>query len=296
MTMYILIAFLSPLLHALSCIIDAHFSNDVFKKTSTLIFYANISNIIIIPFLFIFGTPSVPSFAVFVILFIVAFIDVFYQLPYYMALRNIDTSIIVALFSLGKITVPVLAFFIVGEKLSLVQYSGFGLILLSSFVLNFDIKKFKLNIAFFLMLLVSIVLSLSSVLQKYTLFDIDFVTLIFWMTILSSIINLSFLVFPISRHDIIAAFPKYVGRFRLFIANELLSQGGSLAIIVALSHLPVLVTQSISASQSIFTLLFGVALYKLFGHRFKENLNPQEVTKKLISFGVIIIGICLVLI
>ena len=213
-----------------------------------------------------------------------------------MALRNIDTSIIVALFSLGKITVPVLAFFIVGEKLSLVQYSGFGLILLSSFVLNFDIKKFKLNIAFFLMLLVSIVLSVSSVLQKYTLFDIDFVTLIFWMTILSSIINLSFLVFPISRHDIIAAFPKYVGRFRLFIANELLSQGGSLAIIVALSHLPVLVTQSISASQSIFTLLFGVALYKLFGHRFKENLNPQEVTKKLISFVVIIIGICLVLI
>ena len=46
--MYVLIAFLTPLLHALSCIVDAHFSNNIFKKVPSLVFYATISNIVFI--------------------------------------------------------------------------------------------------------------------------------------------------------------------------------------------------------------------------------------------------------
>ncbi len=38
--MYVLIAFLTPILHALSCIVDAHFSNNIFKKVPSLVFYA----------------------------------------------------------------------------------------------------------------------------------------------------------------------------------------------------------------------------------------------------------------
>lgn len=87
--MYILLAFLTPLLHALSCIVDAHFSNNIFKKVPSLVFYATISNIIIIPFLFFFGTPTIPSLEILAILFIIALIEVCYQIPYYHALRNI---------------------------------------------------------------------------------------------------------------------------------------------------------------------------------------------------------------
>ncbi len=36
--MYILVAFFAPILHSLSCIIDAHFSNSIFNKTTSLIF------------------------------------------------------------------------------------------------------------------------------------------------------------------------------------------------------------------------------------------------------------------
>ena len=153
-------------MHSLSCIIDAHFSNSIFNKTTSLIFYATITNIIIIPFLFLFGTPTLPSLTV---IFIVGAIDVFYQIPYYIALRKVDTLITVALFSLGEVSVPILAYFIVGEKLSIMQYVGFGIILLSSFLLNFNRKQLKLNIAFFLMLIMSLALSLASVLEKYCL-------------------------------------------------------------------------------------------------------------------------------
>ena len=293
--MYVLIAFLTPILHALSCIVDAHFSNNIFKKVPSLVFYATISNIIIIPFLFLFGTPIIPPLEILAILFIISLIEVCYQIPYYHALRNIDTSIVVALFSLGKITIPVLAYFIVNEKLSLIQYCGFGIILLSTFLLNFDIKKLKINIAFFLMLVVSLLLSLSSVLSKYSLQSVDFVTVLFWGSIFATSISLSLLFLPQYRTDIISSFPQYKKRIKLFLSNEILNQGGTLALTIALAYLPVLVVESIESSQSIFTLLLGFVLYKIFGNRFKENLTRQEVIKKLISFTAIIIGINMVL-
>ena len=293
--MYVLIAFLTPLLHALSCIVDAHFSNNIFKKVPSLVFYATISNIIIIPFLFLFGTPIIPPLEILAILFIISLIEVCYQIPYYHALRNIDTSIVVALFSLGKITIPVLAYFIVNEKLSLIQYCGFGIILLSTFLLNFDIKKLKINIAFFLMLVVSLLLSLSSVLSKYSLQSVDFVTVLFWGSLFATSISLSLLFLPQYRTDIISSFPQYKKRIKLFLSNEILNQGGTLAGTIALAHLPVLAVKSIGSSQSIFTLLLGFVLYKIFGNRFNENLTRQEVIKKLISFITIIIGINMVL-
>ena len=293
--MYVLIAFLTPLLHALSCIVDAHFSNNIFKKVPSLVFYATISNIIIIPFLFLFGTPIIPPLEILAILFIISLIEVCYQIPYYHALRNIDTSIVVALFSLGKITIPVLAYFIVNEKLSLIQYCGFGIILLSTFLLNFDIKKLKINIAFFLMLVVSLLLSLSSVLSKYSLQSVDFVTVLFWGSLFATSISLSLLFLPQYRTDIISSFPQYKKRIKLFLSNEILNQGGTLAGTIALAHLPVLAVRSIGSSQSIFTLLLGFVLYKIFGNSFKENLTRQEVIKKLISFIAIIIGINMVL-
>lgn len=293
--MFIFIAFLEPFLHALSCIIDAHFSNDAFKKTTTLIFYATITNVIVIPFLFLFGMPSIPSVYALAIIFVVALIDVFYQLPYYMALRKIDTSIIVALFSLGKISVPILAYFIVGEKMNITQYVGFGIILLPSVLLNFDRKCLKLNVAFFLMLAVSLALCLASVLDKYCLNEIDFVTLICWRVLFTSSIAFALLLIKNIRKDVIANFPKYKKEVPLFLGNEVLSQGGTLAMIIALSHLPVLTIKSITSSQSIFTLLIGFILYKLFGDRFKENLTRQAVVKKLISFAFIMFGIYLVL-
>ena len=293
--MYVLIAFLTPFLHALSCILDAHFSNNIFKKIPSLVFYATISNIVIIPFLFFFGMPVVPSLDILAVLFIIALIEVCYQIPYYHALRNIDTSIVVALFALGEITLPILAYFIVGEKLHLAQYIGFGIILLSTFGLNFDSKKFKLNIAFVLMLLVSVLLSLSAVLSKYSLQSVDFVTVVFWIALFATLISLFLLIVPQYRSDIISTFPQYKKKIKLFLSNELLNQAGSLAATIALAYLPVLVVEAVGSSQIIFTLLLGFVLYKIFGNRFKENLARHDVIKKIISFTLIIIGIYMVL-
>ena len=294
--MYVLIAFFTPLLYALSCIVDAHFSNAVFKKTSSLVFYATISNMLIIPFLFFFGIPVVPPFEVLAILFVIAFIEVFYQIPYYLSLRRIDTSIVVALFSLGKIVLPILAYLIVDEKLALSQYVGFGIIVASTFILNFDVRKCKLNIAFFLMLLVSVLLSLVTVLSKYSLQHIDFVTVLFWMSLFASLISCSFLLFKNTRDDIVDTFPRYRKKVKLFLFNEMLSQGGFWIMILSLAHLPVLTVEAISSSQSIFALFLGGCFYKFGESQFREDFQVKNVAKKLSFFTLIIWGICLVVI
>lgn len=292
---YVLIALLAPIFHSISCIFDSHFANNVFKRPATLVFYSSITNILIIPFILLIGTPSVPSASVFAVISLVAFIDVFYLFPWYAALKRADTSISVALFSLGKIAVPIFAWLIVGEKLHWSQYLGFGIIVASSFVLNFDRKKLKLNAAFYLMFAVSLALSLAGVLNKFSLERESFVTVMFWSTLLSTALSLLFLIPSKMRAETKNEFPTYKKRFRFFILNETLVQAGDLAALVALSHLPVLAAKSISSSQPIFTLVFGFVLYKIFGDRFRENLGRAEIVKKLMFFVFIMIGIAMVL-
>lgn len=294
--LFVLIAFLTPILHALACILDSYFSNNIFKNTSTLVFFATITNIIIVPFLFFFGMPTVPSLSVLGIVALVALIDVLYLFPWYIALKHIDTSISVALFSLGEIALPFLAWFIVGEKLGAVQYLGFAIILLPSILLNMDFKKLKLNIGFWLMLLVAIILALAVVLDKYALASIDSITLIFWKSIMTTAMAWSFFVVPRIRCDIKQTLPNYIKNVPLFLSGEFLSQIGTAAMVIALVGLPCLTVDSIGSTQSIFTLVWGAMLYKIFGNKFKENLSRSEVIKKTVSFICIIIGIYMVLI
>lgn len=293
--LFVLVAFLTPVLHALSCILDSYFSNNIFKNTGTLVFFASITNIIIIPFLFLFGVPTVPPLSVMWIIGLTALIDILYLFPWFIALKHIDTSVSVALFALGEIALPFLAWFIVGEKLSAIQYLGFATILTPSILMNMDFKKLKLNIGFWLMLSVAIILALTVVLDKYALGATDSVTLIFWRSIMTTTMVLSFLVVPRIRRDIVNTLPRYMKNVHLFLSNELLNQFGTAAMVVALVGLPCLTVDSIGATQSIFTLVWGVVLYKLFGDKFKENLSRSEVIKKMISFACIITGIYMVL-
>ena len=117
----VIAAFLCPLFHAVSNIIDAHLSNNVFRKLPTLIFYNCLTNFFAAPMVLVFGLRHWYGWEIMPLLALVGMIDVFYQIPYYEALRRGDTSVVVAWFSLGYVLVPVLAYLMVDEKLSFVQ-------------------------------------------------------------------------------------------------------------------------------------------------------------------------------
>ncbi len=116
------------------------------------------------------------------------------------------------------------------------------------------------------------------------------------MSLLASLISCSFLLCKNTRDDIVDTFPRYRKKVKLFLFNEMLSQGGFWIMILALAHLPVLTVEAISSSQSIFALFLGGLFYKFLGRNFKENFQVKDVAKKLCFFALIIFGICLVVV
>lgn len=220
----------------------------------------------------------------------------FYQIPYYEALRRGDTSVVVAWLSLGYVLVPVLAYLMVDEKLSFVQYAGFGIIIAASVVLNIENpRKIKINKAFYLMLLSSLLLSLQAVLYKYALEKIDWISAVFYSALFSTLTVFGFLMPRIVRLNIKANFPRYKTKFYVFGLNEFVNQVGTVASIFAMSLLPVVAVESINSTQPLFVLGIGAALYALFGNRFKEDVSTVHLLRKSICFVFITAGVFMVL-
>ena len=292
----IFMAFLAPILHSSCNLLDSHFANNLIKTKSAIIFYNSLTNVIAIPFLFLFGVPQAISWDLLPFLLLIAATETFYLLPYYLALRKIDASIASALFSLANILIPIMAWFLVDERLNFGQYFGFGVIIIASIVLNIErSSRLKINSSFWLMLAVSVMLAFQSVCYKYAIDNLDWVTAVFYTLVFSTIMSSSFLLFKCSRRNIVAAFPLYRRNFGYFLLNEVIYQCGEIPSLFALSMLPVVAIEGINATQPIFVLLFGALLYRFFGSRFKESFQPQHILKKLVCFGVIVWGVVLIL-
>lgn len=293
---FISIAFGAPLFFGLAVLIESRLSNVTFKKPTSMIFYVSLMNILFLPLLFIFGKPSIPTIEVFSYYSIIATIGIAYLYPYYMAMKVIDTSIIAALFSLGQITIPIMSYFLLDEKLTLAQYIGFTIIVMASVALSIKGKKIpKLNKAFYYMMFSAIIISFSVVLEKYVLtINNNWVNLIFYPSFISGLLPFSFLFIKKWRKDIIKNFPPYKEKIKLFILNEFICFLGALCGIYALSGLSPTITKSIGATQPIFMIGISLFLLKKFNIPLKEKISYQILLKKIFCFILIILGVILV--
>ena len=296
MSWALLIAFLAPAFWAMSNVIDAHVSNNLVKRPDTLVFFYSMTNFLVIPFLLLLGTPAALPIALIPYIFMGCLIEIVYQLPYFMALKRLETSISTALFSLGKIVTPLFAYIMVDETLSLPQYIGFVIIIVFNIILSFDPKeKFKLNTGFYLMLFVAIITTIQLVIYKRILMELDWISTLFYNVFFTMGIASFFLFRKACRQDVIYQAPRLLKRWKLFIANEAVGQMAQVAEIYAISLLPIVTFTGISDTQPLFVLLYGFLLYHLFKIQPQEKLSTQSILKKTICFIFIIGGIILVI-
>lgn len=288
------IAFGGPLFHSLSNIIDSHLSNNVLTRVETIIFYNSLTNFIAIPILLFLWPIEMLSWTSFFLILLISIIDVSYQIPYYQAMKHIDTSIIAALFSIGKIIVPILAYFMIWEVLSPIQYFWFFIIITSNLFLTIqNLKLFKINKAFWLMLCVSLMLSIQSVISKYTFEYMSWISYMFYITIVSTVLSWMVLFITPVRRDIIEKIPFYRENIFIFLSNDILSYLWSFSWSYSLSSIPVSVFKAINSIQPLFVLVFWIIFNKDFNHLMKEDLSNWEIIKKIFCFIFIIIGIVL---
>lgn len=291
----ILIAFVSPLLHGFANILDNYLSNTLFRNIWTLTFYSVFFNVLFLPLVFLIEIPHLPPIHLLPFFLLIALIEVLYLYPYAKALQHDDTSIVASLFSIGKIFVPVFAFLIVGEVLSVYQYLGFFIIVLSSALLTLNIKGvIRINKSFLFMLVCSVLLSIESVLYKYLFASVSWSTGFFWPTLFSFFMVLSLLCIPKQRTSIFAQLKQLRSIASILILEEFLTFGGSAASTYALSLIPVTLEKSIDSFQPLFVLLSAIVFHKFFPHLFRETIDRSSIIKKCTLFGFMIIGIVLV--
>jgi len=294
----ILIAFIRPALFGLCNIVDQHLTNNLFKRVSTLTFYGLIFNITTVFFmLLIFGFPGLPPMAVVPLVIVIVVIEIFGLLPYYQALRKMDTSTVMAVFQFGKILIPVLAFFLIGEQLRPIQYLGFLIIVLASVMLSLDKTnlKTKLNIGFWFVILSATIFAFGSITEKAALEHISWYGLIFWYLVTSVIFSNVFLIGRESRKDIVESAKIFRKNIKYFALNQVIFTGGLFAGIYALVTIPVTVFGAINATRPMFVLLFGWLLTRFgFASKVREETDRRAVFRKLIGFVIISFGVVLI--
>ncbi len=293
---WLIFALLNPILHGFANIIDNHFTNNLFKKTTTLIFFASFTNLLFLPIILYLDFPSfiTPSQIPFFILLGLTGIGFLY--PYYKALQNDDTSIVVSLFSLGKIFVPLLAFFFVGEILNPIQYLGFFVIILSAASLTLNRhQKFRPNPSFFWMILCTLIIALEAVIYKYVFTLMSWGTGFTWATLFSSLFALPLIFIAKTRGDIISQIKTFRANFRLFAFEEFLTFGGSAASTFAISLTSVTIVSAISSFQPVVVLLYALIFGRFFPQVFKEDIATKSLIKKIILFVVMVLGVIIIL-
>lgn len=280
-----LIALISPAFDALGNIIDSKISRTM--NLNSIVFYWAIFNLLFVPLIFIFWLPKIPSVSSFPFILFISAIEILYVYPYTISLRSIDTSIVTALFSLGKFFVPLFAFLIVGEKLSSYAYVGFFIILISSMLLSFHKHewKFKINTSFFYMLGCSIILSLNSVIEKYILnLTLDWITLFFWTQVCASCIVLLLLAIPKYKKDVTSNFKSLKQNVPNLLLQSFLAVWGVMWIMYAINIAPVTFIKWISSLQPFIVILASYLIHKFNPNFIYESFWKVDLYKKIVCF------------
>ena len=178
------------------------------------------------------------------------------------------------------------------EKLSLLQYIGFIIIIISSTLLT--LKKFRLNKSFFWMGLCSFILSVEGVLYKYIFEHASWSTGFFWATISSVVLVLPILFIQKYRTGILSQFSTFKKNFHVLALEEFLTFGGSASTTYAISIAPITLVKGIGSLQPLFVLAYAILFSKWYPQAFKEKLDGNTILKKTFLFIIVIIGILLI--
>lgn len=291
---WLAIALCAPALYAVSNILDNKLSNRLFQNTWSFIFYGACFQALFLPVLWVMDPPAWPAASLWPWIAVIAVTQTLYLYPYFKALQHDDTSTVTSLFSLGKLCVPLLAFFLVGEVLAVHHYIGFLVIIFASTLLTLQPGKLRFNRSLWYMLISSLILSVDVVIYKYIFIQVSWGTGFFWTILCAWILSLGLLLLPRIRHHIIHQWRGIRSFWKLLLVEEIFTFGGAVTATYAVSLVPVTVAKSIDTIQPFFVVLYTIILQRFVPHFEVETFTRQSFIRKVILFIVMLAGVVLV--
>ena len=294
---WFIIAILAPLLWAITNFMDKFLISKYFKSSvGTLIVYSTLIGLPVALLIAIFK-PAVLALnlATGILIILNSFLYIVYLFPYFKALSKADASIVVPIFQ----TIPVfsyfLAFFVLGETLSIMQILGSLLVILGAVGISLKFKKRGIHLkkdVLFLMLLASFIVSLNYLFFKFFAIELDFWTVSFWQYLGFVIFGIILLIFIKSyRKDFFQSFRKNKGKILGFNAiNEVLNIIATIIFTFATLLAPIALVWVINGFQPLFVFLIGLLLTLFVPHLIKENIEKKTILLKILFIIIIFIG------
>jgi len=294
---WLLIAFLAPLLWAVSTFIDKVLLSKYFKgKVGALIIYSCLIGLPIFIIIFLFKPEVININLVTALLVILnSTLFIIYLFPYLYALNQDDTSAVVPIFRIVPVFTFILAFFILGEKLTLLQILA-GILIISGAIgmsSNFSgkgihIKKKVLG----LMILASLMVAVNSVLFKFFAIELDFWTVSFWQYFGFFIFGLILLIFVKKyRVDFIESYRENkLSIVGLNLFNEVINIIAIIISTYATLLAPVALVGLVNGFQPFFVFLLGTLMTLMVPNLIKEDLSRKKLIQKIFFIIILFIG------
>ena len=208
-----------------------------------------------------------------------------------------EISRVVSLIFVYPIVVVALSFLFLGEILSIFQYAGVILLVISALLVSYKKIKGKASLEPIIKFLVpvAIIWAVLSVMEKYLLFGIDYMSLLFWLLAGGFIGNLySLIIFP-NYMKSFAKFLKLANRkIPLIVFNGFISAGAYIALFLAISKGPVSLVSAVASLEPFFVFLITIFISIYFPTIFKEEINKSTVLSKILATVLIVMGTFLV--
>jgi drug/metabolite transporter (DMT)-like permease len=284
---WLVFAFCGPVLWAISTHFDKYLVEQYFKHSdvAVLLVFTAFVGLLTLPFIAFYepaiASPGAGSIAL-IVLSGVLYMGA--MLFYLRALQSEEASVVAPFFQAVPLFGYVLAYFVLGETLSIRQMAGGALIVVGTLIVSVrfgrKVRVFKLRLAM-LMLACGFAAALSGLIFKIFAIEVEFWTTTFWMFVGEAIFGGALLAIGSYRRQLVAMLrTNTTALLTINGSNELINLGGGLGNRYALMLAPLSLVQAIGSTTTLFVFAFGVALSVFFPRLARETLSPRELMQK----------------
>jgi len=301
--MWLLFAFSGPIFWAISTHIDKYLVERYFKygSVTVLMVFTALIGLLMLPFIWWFK-PEVFDMPIKSIM-VIALSGLLYMgaiLFYLKALQTEEASVVAPFYQAAPLFGYILAYFILGERLSQIQMIGGLLILFGAVILSVRLRKSAGKIKkrlILLMLTCAFVLAVSSVIFKVFAVQDEFWPVTFWTFVGEALFGIIILSIPFYWKQFVNVLRvNRTAVLSINASNELINLGGGLGFRFALLFAPLSLVQAIGSTTTLFVFMIGILLTIFFPSLAKEDLSAKNLIQKgigaiLITAGVVLINL-----
>ena len=285
--MWLVFAFSGPVLWAVSIHLDKYLVSRYFAQSSVavLLVFTALAGLLLLPPIWFFR-PAVIDLPL-GSMALIAFSGLLYMTAiffYLQALQSEEASVVAPLFQATPLFGYLLAYFVLGERLSVLQMLGGGLIVAGGALLSIDLGDRR-----------AFALALTGLIFKIYAIRDEFWTATFWAFAGQALFGGVLLAIAGYRRQFVAllrANPASI--LAISGANELINVAGILGARYALLFAPLSLVQAIGSTTSLFVFAIGAAISACYPALGREDLSAGNLAQKAVAAVLVAAGAILI--